>query len=164
MAGTSGTLTKTVLTKLQSTVDGVNVRIGAIEAADASLMAPGVRSIAALNASVEISEKTGHAHYPALLVYCDKLSNLLKEKFRQFSGKAHVVVEVRCSQDRIEGLETATEVYVDAVCALLDDSRGAWGNGLFYAGGYDVNYEPIGRGGKNFLQRARVGFEIEVSK
>ncbi len=164
MAGTTGTLTNTVLTMLQSTTNGVNVRIGAIEQADSSLKAPGVRSIVALNANVEISEKTGHAHYPALLVYCDKLSNSLKEKFRQFSGKAHVVVEVRCSHDRIEGLENATQLYVDAVCALLDDSRGDWGSGSFYSGGYDVIYEPVGRGGKNFLQRARVGFDIEVSK
>jgi hypothetical protein len=164
MAGTTGTLTNTVLTKLQSPVDGVNIRIGAIEQADASLTAPGVRSIVALHAVVEISEKTGHAHYPALLVYCDKLSNRLTEKFRQFSGRAHLVVEVRSSQDRIEGLETATQLYVDAVCALLDDNRGDWGSGSFYSGGYDVSYEPIGRGGKNFLQRARVGFEIEVSK
>ena len=102
--------------------------------------------------------------YPALLVYCDKMANSQKEKFRQFSGKAHVVVEVRHSQDRLDGIETKTQMYVDAVCALLDDSRGDWGGGSFYAGGYDVIYEPIARGGKNFLQRAKVGFEVEVSK
>jgi hypothetical protein len=53
---------------------------------------------------------------------------------------------------------------VDAVCALLDDSRGDWGDGAFYAGGYEVNYETVARGGKNFLQRAKVGFDVEVSK
>jgi hypothetical protein len=164
MAGTTGTLTSTVLSKLQSTVDGVNVRIGAIEQSDPSLKAAGIRSMVALNANVEISEKTGHALYPALLVYCDKLANSLKEKFRQFSGRAHLVVEVRCSHDRIEGLETSTQMYVDAVCALLDDSRGDWGSGSFYSGGYDVVYEPVGRGGRNFLQRAKIGFDIEVSK
>jgi hypothetical protein len=164
MAGTTGTIVDFVLTKLKSTTDGVNVRLGVIEQADSTLTAPGVRSIVALNANVEIAEKTGHARYPAILVYCDKLSNSLKEKFRQFSGKAHVVAEVRCTQDRLEGLEAAAQVYVDAVCALLDDSRGTWGNGCFYSGGYEVQYEPVARGGQNFLQRARVGFEIEVSK
>ena len=143
MAGTTGTLTSTMISRLESATDGVNVRIGAMEQADTSLRAPGVRSIVVLNASVDVSEKTGHAQYPALLVYCDKLSNSLKEKFRQFSGKAHLVVEVRCSQDRLEGLESAAQMYADAVCALLDDSRGDWGNGLFYSGGYDVNYEPV---------------------
>jgi hypothetical protein len=27
-----------------------------------------------------------------------------------------------------------------------------------------VAYEPIVRGGKNFLQRAKVGFEVEISR
>ena len=164
MAGTTGTLTAAVVSMLSSSTDGVNVRVGAIDHADSRLKAAGIGWIAALNASVEISEKTGHAHYPALLVYCDKISNSLREKFRQFSGRAHVVVEVRHSQDRLEALETRTQVYVDAVCAMLDDSRGDWGSGAFYSGGYDVTYEPIARGGKNFLQRAKVGFDVEVSK
>jgi hypothetical protein len=164
MAGLSGALTSVVVSRLTSTTDGVNVRIGAMETADSSLHAAGIRTIVALNASVEISEKTGYVQYPALLIYCDKLSNTLKEKFRQFSGKAHVVVEARHSQDNLDSLESTVEVYVDAVCALLDDSRGDWGSGLFYGGGYEVGYETVARGGKNFLQRAKVGFDVEVSK
>ena len=164
MAGITGTLTNAVVSKLQSTQDGVNIRIGAIDQNDPALVTAGIRSIVAMNASVDISEKTGHARYPALLVYCDKMSNSLKEKFRQFSGTAHLVIEVRYSQDRLDSLEANTQTCVDAVCALLDDSRGSWGDGAFYPGGYDVAYEPVARGGKNFLQRAKVGFEIQVSK
>ncbi|HKD08814.1 MAG TPA: hypothetical protein VKB79_23125 [Bryobacteraceae bacterium] len=163
MAGITGTLTDAVVGRLRSSQDGVNARIAAIEFGDA-ISTGGIRFIGALNASVEIAEKNGHAHYPALLVYCDKMSNSLKEKYRQFSGKAHLVVEVRYSQDRLEALEANTQVCADAVCALLDDSRGDWGNGAFYSGGYDVTYEPVARGGKNFIQRAKVGFEIQVSK
>jgi hypothetical protein len=164
MAGLSGTLTATLVSMLTSATGGVNVRVGAIEQAGSSPRPAGIRTIVALNASVDISEKTGYVQYPALLVYCDKLSNTLKEKFREFSGKAHLVVEVRHSQDTLAGIESSVEVYVDAVCALLDDSRGDWGSGSFYTGGYDVNYEPVVRGGGNFLQRAKVGFDVEVSK
>lgn len=164
MAGISGTLTKTVVSMLTSASNGLNVRLSAIETADTSLEAPGVRSILALNASVEICEKAGHANYPAVLVYCDKLSNSLKEKFRQFSGKAHMVIELRHSQDHLSAMNTYLDVYVDAVCALLDDSRGDWGSGAIYGGGYDVSYESVTRGGKNVLQRAKVGFDVEVSK
>ena len=163
MPGTTGILTDAVIALLSSVSDGVNARIAAIDLADAVAVS-GIRSIAALNASVEIAEKTGHAQYPALLVYCDKLSNSLREKYRQFSGTAHLVVEVRYSQDLLASLEANTQVCVDAVCGLLDASRGDWGNGAFYSGGYDVTYEPVGRGGKNFIQRAKVGFEIQVSK
>jgi hypothetical protein len=164
MAGLSGTLAGTVVSMLASTTNGVNVRVGAIEKNAGSLAAVGIKTIVALNASVEISDKVGYVQYPALLVYCDKLSNTLKEKFRNFSGKAHVVVEVRHSQDTLPGLDSTVQVYADAVCALLDDSRGDWGSGLFYGGGYDVSFEPVGRGGRNFLQRAKVGFDVEVSK
>ena len=115
MARLSGTLTAAVVSMLESNATGVNVRVGAIEA-------PRVQTIAALNANVEISEKAGYVRYPVLLVYCDKMSNTLKEKFREFSGKAHVVVEVRQAQDTLDGLEQSVQLYVDAVCALLDDS------------------------------------------
>jgi hypothetical protein len=164
MAGLSGTLADTVVSMLASTASGVNVRVGAIEKNDGSLTATGIKTIVALNASVEISDKVGYVQYPALLVYCDKLSNTLKEKFRQFSGKAHMVVEVRHSQDVLAGLESSAQVYVDAVCELLNGSRGDWGSGFFYSGGYDVSFEPVARGGRNFLQRAKVGFDVEVSE
>jgi len=168
MAGLTGALTSVVVARLSSSTDGVSVRVGAISQGDQTLQSLGqavsVRTILAQHASAEISEKAGHAHYPALLVYCDKISNTLKEKFRQFSGKAHVVVEVRHSQDRLETIETNLQVYVDAVCALLDESRGDWGGGSYYTGGYEVSYEAVARGGKNYLQRAKVGFDVEVSK
>jgi hypothetical protein len=164
MAGISGSVTGSILSKLKATKDGVNARIGAIVHGDSRVSAVGIRSIVALHASVEISEKSGQAHYPGLVVYCEKLTNSLKEKFRRFSGRARLVIEVRHSEDRIDGIEADTQVYVDAVCALLDESRGDWGGGAFYAGGYDVVYEPISRGGKNFLQRAKVGFDVEISR
>ena len=164
MAGLTGALTSKVVSRLSAVSDGVNVRVGAITNGDASLLSTGIRTIVAQNVSADISEKAGHTHYPAVLVYCDKVSNTLKEKFRQFSGKAHVVVEVRHTQDRLDNIEAGLQVYVDAVCALLDDSRGDWGEGSLYTGGYEVTYESVARGGKNFLQRAKVGFEVEVSK
>lgn len=164
MAGITGELTTSLTAKLQAVNDGVNARAGAIEYADEALRAMGIRAFLNFNASLEISEKTGHAQYPAVLVYCDKLSNSMKEKFRRFSGKARMVIEVRHSQDRLEAIETNLQVYVDSVCALLDDARGDWGSGSFYPGGYDVSYEAVTRGGKNFVQRAKVSIDVEVSR
>jgi len=164
MAGLSGTLTSIVVSMLTSPAVGANIRIGALVENDSSLEAVGVRSIVAMNASVDISEKTGYVQYPLMLVYCDKVANTLKEKFRQFSGTAHVVVEARYSQDKLDNLQANAEVYADAVCALLDDSRGDWGSGFFYAGGYEVSYAQVVRGGNNFLQVAKVEFDVEVSR
>ena len=164
MAGMSGSLTSIVVSMLTSSEQGANVRIGAMVENDASLKAIGARSVVAMNAGVELSEKTGYVQYPLMLVYCDKVSNTLKEKFRRFSGTAHVVVEARYSQDKLSNLQANAEVYADAICALLDDSRGDWGSGFFYAGGYEVSYGPVVRGGNNFLQVAKVGFDVEVSR
>jgi hypothetical protein len=164
MAGISGTLTNTLVSKLTSTSEGVNIRIGAITEGDATLAAVAVKSVVAQNVSVDISDNTGHTHYPSILVYCDKLSNAMTEKFREFSGQARMNAEVRHSEDRLDRVQTNLQTTVDAVCALLADSRGDWGNGAFYTGGYDVTYEPVVRGGKNFLQRAKVSFELEVSR
>ena len=101
--------------------------------------------------------------YPTLLLYCEKITNDLREKFRTFSGKAHLVVEVRMSQDRIEGLGKLLEIYVDTVTRILDQNRGDWGNGMFYTGGYEAAFGEIQHGGRNFIQTAKIRFEVAVS-
>ena len=102
--------------------------------------------------------------YPVIHVYVDRVRNQLTEKFRTFSGKAHTVAEIRVSQDRIDGLEEQLRLYVDAVTGVLDTNRGSWGDGAFFAGGYEVTYEPVKHGGKNFIQIAKVGFDVDLSK
>ena len=100
--------------------------------------------------------------YPVVHVYSDRVRNLLTEKFRTFSGKVRTVAEVRVSQDRIEGLEDQLRLYVDAVTQVLDANRGSWGQGAFFTGGYEVNFDPVQHGGRNFLQIAKVSFEVDL--
>ena len=116
------------------------------------------------NVSPEIAEKSTGAVYPAFHVYCDKVNNALREKFRTFSGTARMTVEVRASQDRLEMLEQRLGVYVDAVTAVLDGNRGDWGLGMYYTGGYDIGIAPVRQGGRNFLQVAKVSFDVQVSR
>jgi hypothetical protein len=115
------------------------------------------------NTPFALAEKTATAKYPAVHVYCDRIQNLLTEKFRTFSGKVRTVAEVRVSQDRIEGLEEQVRLYAEAVTNILDASRGDWGQGMFFAGQYEVKFEPVQQGGKNFLQAAKVTFEVDLS-
>jgi hypothetical protein len=97
-------------------------------------------------------------------MYCASVKNLQREKFRTFSGEANMVVETRISQDRVDGLETVSQMYVDAVTMVLDQNRGDWGNGVSYNGGYEVNYGPVKHGGRNFLQTAKISFSVDVSE
>lgn len=119
--------------------------------------------IVAQNMAIDIFEKSSVVKYPLVQIYSDRVRNLLTEKFRTFSGKVRTVAEIRVSQDRIEGLEDQLRLYADAVTQVLDANRGSWGQGAFYTGGYEVTFDPVKQGGKNFLQVARVTFEVDMS-
>jgi hypothetical protein len=116
------------------------------------------------NMAMDIWERASVVKYPLIQVYSDRVRNLLTEKFRTFSGKVRTVAQISVSQDRIEGLENQTRLYVDAVTAVLDANRGSWGQGAFFTGGYEVAFDPVKQGGRNFLQVAKVTFEVDVSE
>jgi hypothetical protein len=121
------------------------------------------QQIIAQNVTPELSERSSANNYPLVYVYCSKVVNLLREKFRTFSGETQMVVETRVSQDRLDQLETNLQAYVDAVTQVLDNSRGDWGDGVFFDGGYEVAFGGVKHGGRNFLQIAKVSFVLEIS-
>jgi hypothetical protein len=96
-------------------------------------------------------------------VYCNKIANLLREKFRAFSGDADMVIEARISQDRLDNIGTQVQLYADAITQVLDSNRGDWGNGVFYGGKYEVAFGGVKQGGLNFIQIAKVSFVLDVS-
>ncbi|MDX1980369.1 MAG: hypothetical protein SFV51_08875 [Bryobacteraceae bacterium] len=101
--------------------------------------------------------------YPVVYVYCEKISNMLREKFRSFSGTVRVVIEPRVSHDRSEEVEVRLQCLVDAVIAVLSASRGDWGSGMCYSGAYEVSYTPLRPGGRQYLKGAKVTFDVDVS-
>jgi hypothetical protein len=115
------------------------------------------------NVAQDLIDKSAGARYPAIHVYCEKYLNLLLEKFRTFSGRARVVIEIRVSQDRIEGIEPTLQLFADAVTRVLDQRRGDWGDGMFFGGAYEAAFGAVKHGGKNFVQAAKVEFDVEVS-
>lgn len=121
------------------------------------------QQVIAQNASPELAERSTVSKYPVLYIYCSKLVNLLREKFRRFSGEAQMTIEVRVSQDRLDELDARVQMYVDAVIRVLDQSRGDWGGGVFYSGTYEVLYGPVKHGGRNFIQIAKIAFVVEMS-
>ena len=121
------------------------------------------QQIISQNVGVDIAEKSVATKYPLIYVYCSKLVNDLREKFRTFSGDAQMSVEARVSQDRLDDLESNLHIYVDAITSVLDGNRGEWGDGFFYGGGYEVTFSKVKHGGRNFLQTAEVSFALEVS-
>ncbi|HUO27577.1 MAG TPA: hypothetical protein VMU80_00065 [Bryobacteraceae bacterium] len=163
MAWVGSTVTTQVVTLLTAP-QGLNACLATLaEAENATAPAVGLGQIGAQNASVELAERSTNTLYPTVNVYCERIVNQLKEKFRSFSGKAMMAIEVRVSQDRLDGIETQLQTYVDAVTQVLDENRGNWGEGMFYAGCYEAVLGPVKHGGQNFIQIGKVTFEVGVS-
>jgi hypothetical protein len=145
---------------------GADFQLDSVAQSLAAVPSIPLKSVITGNASPELIEQSLALQYPTVVVYCEKLNNTLKEKFRVFSGTALAIVEVRHTQDQIQNMQETLEVYIAAACQVLDSNdsnRGDWGNGLFYRGGYQVNFGPVKRGGRNFLQIARITVEVDVS-
>jgi hypothetical protein len=163
MAWVGSTVTAQVVTLL-SAPQGLNACVSTLaQAENATLPALGQNQILPQNVSIELAERSTDVQYPAVSVYCEKIVNQLKEKFRNFSGKAVMTIEVRVSQDRLGGIEDQLQTYVDAVTQVLDQNRGDWGEGMYYAGCYEAGLGPVKNGGHNFIQVGKVTFDVGVS-
>lgn len=144
---------------------GMNANLAALTAPGSSLAAPvEAGQVRAQNVAADLAERGGTVKYPSVNVYCEKIVNDLAEKFRSFSGKVEMAIELRHSQDRLTGLQDALELYADSVTHMLDGARGDWGNGMFYAGAYEVALGPVKHGGRNFVQTAKITFQVGVSR
>jgi len=144
--------------------NGVQAKLSALTQGDSSLAVSVPAEVRQQNVAADLMEKAGGVTYPAINVYCQKIVNSQKEKFRRFSGQVHVAAEVRHSQDRLDGLEGRLQIYADAIAQTLQSSVGDWGDGMFFGGGYEVSFSAVKHGGRNFLQAAVVTFALDVSK
>jgi len=155
------TVAATLSSILTAPSDG-NIQLNTVVASLSTVPLVAIGSVIMGNAGAELNEQSLAVTYPTITIYCEKLSNTLKEKFRTFSGTAETVIEVRQSQDHLQNIQAALETYVSAVCQILDASRGDWGNGIFYTGGYVVAFGPVKRGGTNFIQTGRIVLNVDL--
>jgi hypothetical protein len=165
MATTIGSQISAKVLQLITGSTGVNAVLATLT--PGSVAAPGQFSLAQVrsqNVAPDVADQSNTMQYPSMNVYCEKIVNSLAEKFRSFSGTVQMVIEVRHSQDRLDGLQDNLELYADAVMQLLAGNRGDWGDGDFYAGEYQAAFGAVKHGGKNFIQIAKITFEMGVSK
>jgi len=143
---------------------GVAATLAALSA-EQGFVVPAINAnqIISRNVAAELSEHSAVNKYPLIYVYCSKIANELREKFRTFSGDAQMVIEARVSQDRLEQIEPYLHAYADAITQVLERNRGDWGDGVFYSGGYEVTFGGVKKGGRNFIQIAKVTFALEIS-
>ena len=165
MTTTIGSLITGQVAQLLTGPNGVNSYLSdAVQGKGQPLTPLNSAQVRAQNVAPDIADQSNTMQYPAVNVYCEKINNNLAEKFRSFSGSVQTAVELRHSQDRLDGLQDAMENYVDAIMQVLNANRGDWGNGMFYCGEYQVAFGAVKHGGKNFQQVAKITFEIGVSR
>lgn len=163
MAQVAGVAARTLLGILRSS-DGLPGALAALAVQEnTEVPVLNEKRMFAQNVARDIAEKAQTFQYPVIYVYCDRVRNLLREKFRKFSGKARLNIEVRASQDRLDGLERLLQLYVDAITEVLHRTQGAWGQGICYDGAYEVEFETAKLGGRSYVQSARIVLEVDVS-
>lgn len=164
MANLARVALRLLLNQMQAET-GLSFAVSAIADRENAVLAPiAATHIVEQHIAPDLLEKSMGAQYPRVHLYCEKITNHLKEKFRTFSGTIRLVVEARVSQDRAESLDSALMLYVDAITDVLDQHRGDWGGGYFFSGVYEVSFSPMKHGGRNFIQTAKVVFDLNVSQ
>ncbi len=106
----------------------------------------------------------GLAKVAEIAVFCEKLRNTQREKFRSFSGNAQLAVELRASEATAALTASSLQKYVEGVLQVLHTSRGDWGEGVFFGGLYEVSFQPAKKGGRNYVQTAKVSLSVDYSR
>lgn len=158
----TATLAVSHLADLLRSSEGVNAACAALLPVEPP-SAVEIGDILELYAPAELTEKAANVRYPVIHVYCDRIVNSLKEKFRTFSGIADLNIEVRVSHDHLGELQKQVQYFLQGITAVLDSKRGAWSSGMYYPGRYEILYTAVKRGGKNYLQSARVRLEVHIN-
>jgi len=77
---------------------------------------------------------------------------------------AAVIAEVWASGNLVNDTDQWIHFYVEAVTDILRQNIGDWGDGIFFSGIYDVQFQPPKSGGVGFVQSAKVSCNLNVSR
>ncbi len=119
-------------------------------------------SVLDINVPPDLAERDRPTRYPSLVVYCDKVVNDRREKFTRFSGYAQLVIQVRLSQERLNGFQRRLQLMVEALTDVLEGIRGDWGGGMHYSGAYEITYGQVKHGGRHFLHTGTISLPVNI--
>ncbi len=116
------------------------------------------------SASPDLGDKDIQLTYPRVCLYSAGLKNTQIEKFRSLSGSVLVAAEVWASGNLVNEVDQWIHFYVEALSNVLRSNIGDWGDGIFFSGMYDVQFQPPKAGGLGYVQSAKVTFSFNVSQ
>ncbi|MDQ2843303.1 MAG: hypothetical protein M3Y72_20150 [Acidobacteriota bacterium] len=115
------------------------------------------------SAAPDLADKNMQMAYPRVCIYSSNSKNTQIEKFRSFSGSVSLVAEIWASANLVNQTDEWIHFYVEAVAEILQLNSGDWGDGMFYSGAYEVQFQPPKAGGLGFVQSAKLTFSLNVS-
>lgn len=135
-------------------------------AASSGVTLPGITSTAVVlsSASAEIADKDFQLTYPRICLYSTAVKNTQIEKFRSLSGIVSVTAELWASANLLQDTDQWIHFYVEAMTDILRQSIGDWGDGIFFSGMYDVQFQPPKVGGFGYVESAKVTCNVNVSR
>jgi hypothetical protein len=147
----------TIENALQQTLDAI--------AAAAQVQVPMIAAtqIVASSAAPEMADNNLQLSYPRVCLYTNAIQNKQTEKFRSFSGVLTVIAEVWASANLLSQTDQWIHFYVEAVTELLRKNIGDWGDGFFFSGKYEVQFQPPKPGGFGFVEGSKVSISVNVS-
>jgi hypothetical protein len=135
-------------------------------AASSNLTLPTITSAGVVlsSASADIDDKNVQLTYPRICLYSTALKNTQLEKFRSLSGTVSVIAELWASANLLQDTDQWIHFYVEAMTDILRRSIGDWGDGIFFSGMYDVQFQPPKVGGFGYVESAKVTCVLNVSR
>lgn len=135
-------------------------------AIEANLNLPAITAAEIVLSSVspDIADKDVQLSYPRVCLYSSGLKNTQLEKFRSLSGTIAAVAEIWASGNMVTQSDQWIHFYVEAVTQVLRQNIGDWGDGVFFSGIYDTQFQQPKAGGFGFVQSAKVTCDLNVSR
>jgi hypothetical protein len=114
--------------------------------------------------SNDVGDTDSRLGYPRVCLYSSGYRNSQNEKFCSVSGIVNATADIWASANLVDDTDRWIHYYVQAVSLLLQRSAGDWGDGIFFSGVYDVQFQSPRAGGLGFTQLARLRFDLTVSQ
>jgi hypothetical protein len=153
------------LSDLLTKEDALEQTIHAL-AVSSGVTLPGITSTGVVlsSASAEIADKDFQLTYPRICLYSTAVKNTQIEKFRSLSGIVSVTAELWASANLLQDTNQWIHFYVEAVTNIVRQSIGDWGDGIFFSGVYDVQFQPPKVGGFGYVESAKITCNLNVSR
>ena len=116
------------------------------------------------SASADIGDRNVQLTYPRVCLYSSALKNTHTEKFKRLSGTVTITTEIWTSGNLVSDTDRWIHFYVEAVTSIYRDNSGDLGDGFFFSGAYDVQFQAPKAGGVGFAQSATVTCIVNVSQ